>query len=100
MAGPHHRDARYVKWAKAIRAVANANRDAVCWRCGLTLAAHDGDQRWHAGHTGERWNWRPWLNITERPPPGNWLAPEAQRCNQSAAAKNRRRHRNPTSRQW
>jgi hypothetical protein len=102
MAGTHHRTYRYRIAAKAICLTATANPNAVCWRDGLTLGEHQARWpgsclRWTAGHTraGSE-SWTPWLRVTERPPTGDWLAPEISRCNYA----NHRRPANPTSRRW
>jgi hypothetical protein len=106
MAGQaHHRGRRYVTESARIRALANANPNAVCWRCGLTLTAHPPHvngkpQRWTAGHTvdGSR-TWQPWRWVDVQPPPGDWLAPEGSRCN-VAAENDRRLHRTEPRPAW
>jgi hypothetical protein len=88
MAGqPHHRDRRYVVLGQRVIDLANANPHAVCWRDGWTLEQHrvrfPGRRlKWHRGHTrkGSR-TWQPWLNVTQQPPDGDWLAPEISACN-------------------
>ena len=102
----HHTDPRFVQWGARIRAAASATPAAVCWRDGLTLAEHERRSgrrlTWTAGHTRSRsTTWRPWLRVTEQPPPGDWLAPEVSTCNYStgAAEGNRRRVRR-ASRRW
>lgn len=102
MSGQHHRTYRYRVTASAICAAAAANADAVCWRDGLTMAQHrdrwpGASLRWTCGHTrpGSQ-SWTPWLRVAERPPEGDWLAPEVSRCNYS----NHRRPAQRTSRAW
>jgi hypothetical protein len=101
MAGQaHHRSARYQRWAPVVTRRAAANPHAVCAICGHTADQHPlgkngRPQRWHAAHTVPKSHtWQPWLNVTLRPPPGDWLAPALSRCN--IADGNRDRY--PTSR--
>lgn len=97
---PHHRDRRYVVQSLALRKLAASTRGAVCWRCGLTLDAHplgaNGKrQRWTAGHTVDSsTTWNLWTNVTRQPPPGDWLAPEASRCNMASSAERTNAMRN------
>ena len=101
----HHRGSFANDGAK-VRAAANATPLAVCWRDGHTLAAHpphrNGDPpKWEAGHTIDGAAGPPWLRVTERPPPGAWLAPEASTCNRSNGAHRTNRFRaNPQSQNW
>lgn len=107
MAARHHRGKTYEAGGALVIAAAKANPLAVCWRDGRTLdqhpAARDGTRpTWTRGHTidGDL-NPRLWLRVTERPPPGSWLAPEASCCNYAAGAKRTNRWRgNPQSEQW
>ena len=100
MAGQaHHRDPQFIRTGRIVRAAANANPRAICWRCGLTLAQHAKHKtgkpaRWQAGHTIDGVNGPAWLHVTTLPPKGVALiAPEASTCNTShgASAGNRRR---------
>lgn len=88
----HHRSPRYVRLSRLVRAAANANPDAVCWRCGKRLERHrtrtGKPDRWQAGHTRTAsTTWQPWLDVTNVPPPGDWLAPEARSCNAGDGAR-------------
>lgn len=93
--------------ARKVRQAANATPAAICWRDGRTLDEHpharDGTRpKWTAGHTvdGDP-HARPWLNVTQLPPPGSWLAPEASVCNYAAGAGRRNRWAgNPRSERW
>lgn len=102
-----HHSGRYHHDARKVRTAADATPLAICWRDGLTLAQHpphhNGNQpRWTAGHTIDgAANARPWLRVTERPPAGPWLAPEASTCNYSNGARRTNTQRaNPQSRNW
>lgn len=99
MAGQaHHRDPRFTKASRLVKAAAYRDPHAICWRCGLTLAQHpphvDGKpQRWHGGHTIDGELGPPWLDVRRRPPVGfAFIAPEASRCN--VVAGNEARHLN------
>lgn len=87
MAERHHRGKRYVELGRLVITLANANPAAVCWRDGMTLAQHrtrypGRNLRWHRGHTVKgSTTWQPWTDVTRRPPPGDWLAPEVSVCN-------------------
>jgi len=100
---PAHRRGTYQVASRQIRQAANANPLAICWRDGFTLAQHTGDGlTWTAGHTipGSP-HARPWLEVTRRPPPGDWLAPEVSSCNYSAGARQVNESKaNPRSRRW
>ena len=103
---PHHAG-DYRAQARKVRDAANAHPLAICWRDGLTLVQHpahaDGSRpTWTAGHTVDGAAGSPaWTDVTRRPPPGPWLAPEASTCNTRNGAKRTNRHRaNPQSRQW
>ena len=101
----HHTDPRYRRWSPLVRSAAAATPDAVCWRCGLTLAEHErrAGRRltWTAGHTVARsMTWRPWLDVTQVPPPGDWLAPEVSTCNYSTGAADGNRRREPHTETW
>lgn len=93
---PHHRDARYQRYAPQVTAAAKANPRAVCAHCGLTYADHPPGangkpQRWHAGHTRPgSLTWQPWLDVERKPPTGDWLAPMLSRCNIAAGNLDRR----------
>lgn len=98
---PHHKTPRYVHASRRLRQLANANPHTVCWRCGLTLDRHKPGDTWTAGHTIDGSNaWQPWPHITEPPPPGDWLAPEARSCNYSAGATTGNHKRNEPTTPW
>ena len=98
---PHH-SGTYDRRARRVRAAANADPATICWYCRRTLDQHaphaDGSRpRWTAGHTIDGYRDAPaWLHVTEAPPPGPWLAPEASTCNYG----HHDRPRNPQSRAW
>jgi hypothetical protein len=104
---PAHRRGTYQHNRNRVVATANSTPHAVCWRDGLTLAAHpphrNGDPaKWEGGHTIDgAVNAPAWLNVTRRPPPGPWIAPEASTCNRSNGAHRTNTLRaNPRSRTW
>lgn len=106
MAGkPHHRGARYRQGRRILQAAGRANPAAICWRCGKRLAEHpphiDGKpQTWQAGHTIDgSTTWQVWPHVTTPPPPGDWLALEASRCN-IAAGNDARDARHRTGYSW
>ena len=87
-----HHTGRFVRWSGIIRRAANATPLAVCWRCGHTLQEHrtrtGKPDRWQAGHTVQgSTTWQPWTDVTNVPPPGDWLAPEARSCNSADGAR-------------
>lgn len=102
-----HHSGDYATNRNMVCRIANANPAAVCWRDGLTLDQHpphrNGDRpKWTGGHTvdGDP-RARPWLRVTQRPPAGSWIAPEASTCNYSNGARRTNKLRaNPTSRRW
>ena len=67
-----HYKGSYQQDAARLRAMAYANPDTLCARCGLTLADKPGDT-WDAGHA-------------EDGRPGGLLRPEHSSCNRSAGA--------------
>ena len=87
MAARHHRGNRYVVLGGLVVTLAKSNPNAVCWRDGMTLAQHriryPGRRLiWQRGHTiPKSETWQPWTDVTRRPPPGDWLAPEMSTCN-------------------
>ena len=104
---PRHPAGTFHTRSATVRQLAYAHPGAVCWRCGLTLAQHpphhDGRRpTWTGGHTIDGWiDAPPWYNVTRRPPPGPWIAPEASTCNYAAGAGRTNTLRlNPTSRDW
>ena len=104
---PRHHAGTHLHTARKVCALAAANPDAVCWRDGLTLDQHpphhDGKRpTWTGGHTIDGWvDPPPWVQVTRRPPPGPWIAPEASTCNYAAGAgRNETLRANPTSRRW
>lgn len=90
----HHRGARYTRAAKWIKTNATVDPLTVCLECERTMADHppgvNGQpQEWTAGHTVDGSStWQLWTRLHDPPPPGDWLAPEASRCNM---AKGKRR---------
>jgi len=98
--GDHHRG-NYQTNAKRLMAAINSSPGAVCWRCGLMLQQHKAHRSgrppfWTAGHTIDASTTaEPWLTVTVRPPPGDWLAPEASVCNYAAG--NRSKQASPTA---
>ena len=91
----HHRDPRYTRAARLVRAAANANPFAICWRCGRRLHEHEPrpTRRWSGGHTIDGTYGPPWLDVEHRPPAGQaWIAPEVLHCN--IVAGNNARHLN------
>ena len=102
MKKPHH-SGTYHQDSRKLVALARANDPyTVCWRDGLPLdhhpAHHNGKPpTWTAGHTIDGNSAAtPWTNVTQQPPPGNWLAPEASTCNYSHG----NNQPNPHSRNW
>ena len=86
-----HRRGSYQTDAARVRAMAYANPDTVCGRCGLTLDARPGDT-WDAGH----------INSGQV---GGPLRPEHSSCNRSAGATEGNQRRKVggvlrTSRDW
>ena len=86
-----HYKGSYQQDAAQLRAMAYANPDTRCARCGLTLADKPGDT-WDAGHA-------------EDGRPGGLLRPEHSSCNRSAGAIEGNRRRKVggvlrTSRDW
>lgn len=81
----HHADPRFTRAARLVRAAANGNPRAICWRCGKTIAQHEAkpSRRWSGGHTIDGVNGPPWLDVERRPPVGRvaWIAPEVLSCN-------------------
>ena len=93
--------------ARKVCATAKANPNAVCWRDGLTLDQHaphhDGTPAyWTGGHTVDGYPNAPaWLDVTRKPPPGPWIAPEASTENYAHGAnKTNKLRTNPHSRPW
>jgi len=104
---PRHHAGTFHTSSAAVRQLANANPGTVCWRCGLTIDQHpphhDGRRpTWTGGHTIDGWiDAPPWYEVTRRPPPGPWIAPEASTCNYAAGAGRTNTLRlNPNSRDW
>ena len=89
---PEHRQGTYHVDSRKVRDAANTHPGTVCIRCGRTLGQHDPHKngkpaRWTAGHTVPKsTTYALWLTVTQRPPAGDWLGPEASTCNGEAQA--------------
>lgn len=106
MAGQaHHRGRRYNRWAAELQRLATTNPNAICWICRKPPAEHPprvkgAPYSWHAAHTIDgSTTWQPWLDVTQPPPAGDWLAAAASQCN-IAAGNDARDHRHRTGYAW
>lgn len=84
----HHADSDATRVRRLVRMAAQANPRAICWSCGKTFDQHPDHKTgkrksWHGGHTIDKVNGPPWLDVENRPPVGRtpWIAPEVSTCN-------------------
>lgn len=101
--GPHH-SGSFNKRSQALNRAATANPNTICWRDGLTLAAHPPHHtgtpaRWTTGHIDNldqaHRNSAVIIYIDGRP-----CAHEASTCNYSIGAATGNRQREPHSERW
>lgn len=94
MAKGLHHAGHYHRTAMRVRALAYANPQTRCWRCGRTLAEHPSHKtgkpvKWTAGHVRDG-------------DPTSPLMPEASTCNYTAGTvmRNNKHKIPPPSRRW